>query len=780
MADGIVQEPLFSAARRKIDRRFIEDTFRCRGSYWEGDNFHCVNPSRADGKIGSFSIRDDGMYYDFATGSGGDIFDLLAAVRGVSPASIAMDIVGRQAQEGRKEEEKPRQIKPDWKPFEELPAFLDPQPTYVTAYPAKNNGKEQMFLVVRRDKEDGKEIFPMYYTGGSWIKGLPPSLGKIRPLLPFDASKTVLIVEGEKCQSIASRALDNYSVTTWHGGSGAASRIDIDCLDGADVILWPDNDEPGAMAMFDLAARLVQVNCSVRIVSNPKGAPKGWDIGDCLSRDGGLREAIDLLEVSRPMTSVELGIEAPPTAKVVVRNPTDMGNAERFLDRYGEVVRYNSDKKKWCLWSMGRWSDRDQSIITPMVKETIRSLSEDPMLVDFALECESRSKVMAMIELASREPAVSVHETDFDANPMILNCPNCVVDLKTGDLMEHDPDLMCSMVTNVEYDARAKCPQFMKFLSEISLGRPDITGFLQKWFGYSLTGDVSAQTFCIFYGNGANGKSTLVEIMSKVLGDYAQTAPPDTFVQKISNGIPNDVASLRGARLVLTTETDANAKLAEGKVKNMTGGDIVVARFLHGEFFEFMPTWKIVISTNHRPKISGADYGIWRRVILIPFDFVAIGASLDCNLPSKLWQEKEGILAWAVEGAKMWAAEGMGREGLKVPQILIAETQGYREDEDVIGRFVRGKCVTVGHDPLERSADRILSGATELYQAFIAWAEEDGERYASRMTQTAFGRAMRERGFPSFNGRSGLKEYKGIQLNRATAIPSEQENRYGD
>jgi putative DNA primase/helicase len=760
---------LFASARARITPRFIEDTFGGHGAHWDGKNFKCLNPKRSDATIGSFSIREDGVYFDFADGDSGDVIDLLSVITGKSIVDVAKELSGiSYTSSPKKQSAPPSSPKPDWKPFSDLPPFSEPIPSFVTAYHSKNIGGEPMFIVIRRDLPNGKEIFPLYFTGGSWVKGLPPSIGKTRPLVPFDQGKTILIVEGEKCQSLAARSLKEYSVTTWHGGAVAARMIDISGLNGSDVILWPDNDDPGMTAMIDLAARLKSIQCRVRMVNVPFGKPKAWDIADCLSEELGLQNAIALLEASRPMSSEELGVEAPRAAEAIDRNESDLGNAERFIDRYGKIIRFNTDKKRWCIWGTGRWSDREQSEITPMVKETIRSIAdEDPDRAKYALDCESRTRIKAMLELASLEPGVSIHETDFDLHPMILNCRNGILDLKENKIIEHDPKLMCSMMTNIEYKPEARAPRFKQFLSEITRGRKDIEDFMQRWFGYALTGDVSAQTFAIFYGNGANGKSTLVELISRILGDYVRTAPPETFIQKPVGGIPNDVASLRGSRLVLATETDANAKLAESKVKGMTGGDTVVARFLHGEFFQFSPTWKIIISTNHRPRISGADYGIWRRIVLVPFDFVAIGDTLDYDLPRKLWEEREGVLSWMVEGCHQWMEGGGGRTGLGIPPVLLEETQEYREDEDIIGRFVKSRCITDLNDPLKRTKSQIIVGATELYQKFIAWAEEDGERYAAKMTQTSFGRAMRERGYNSEFDRHRRKIYEGIQIDRS-------------
>jgi len=243
-----------------------------------------------------------------------------------------------------------------------------------------------------------------------------------------------------------------------------------------------------------------------------------------------------------------------------------------------------------------------------------------------------------------------------------------------------------------------------------------------------------------------------------------KVASPDTFVEKLNSGVPNDVAAVRGARMVLTTETEANARLAESKVKSMTGGEEISARYMRGEFFEFTPTWKIIISTNHKPRISGGDYGIWRRIALVPFNNVVAPDAQDPRLMEKLAGEAEGILAWAVMGSKMWFEDGAGRTGLQVPQAVYETTQEYREDEDTIGRFLQDACMKPEEIAAGMRSKRLIrssSSATEVLYSFRFWAEKEGETGISKISSNAMGRALRERGHVPTRGSSG-KRYEGI------------------
>lgn len=766
-----MEESIFERARAAITRSFIEREFGAPGAHWNGDRYLTLNPTRDDKTIKSFSVKSDGTWYEFADGSHGDVFDLIAARDGTDATQEALKVLGmsgaRPAPAGRKRKAAPKApepIRPDWKP---IPAGISPEfsvpPDDLTLYYDMEG--RPMFYVVRYDTPDGKEIFPIYFTGSGFEKGLPPNLD-YRPLAQIlKNGKTVVVVEGEKKRREAQERFPGYNFTCWHGGARVAGKVALEPLRGCDVILWPDNDQVGTDAMNNIALRLCGVAERIRIVNIPYGVSKGWDIANAMQEGRDIEFFLQTAREFKPSPeelATELWQELKP------RPFTDLGNAERFVDRWHDDMRYNVDKMKWVFWDKRVWNDEDQSLISNKIKKTIRGIADLDRKGSrvWAHKCESASRIASMLSLASREPGIPVHEYGFDPDPFAFNCPNGIVNLKTGELSPHSKEALCSKIGSVEYKNEPH-PVFDKFLEDITVGRKDYIEFLQRWFGYSLTADVSAQSFAIFYGNGANGKSTLVELMTRIAGAYAKTAAPDTFIQKIAgSGIPNDIAALRGARLVLASETEANARLAESKIKAMTGGDTVVARFMRAEFFEFQPTWKIVISTNHRPKVSGADYGIWRRIILVPFNFIASGPKLDPQMPAKLWAERVGIFSWMVEGAVKWYQSGMGRVGLGISDELIHETQDYREDEDIIGRFISDACYTEATHPLKLAARNIQVQASELFRYFINWAADGGESYAAKMTQTAFGRAMRERGFDGVRDKDGHKKYIGIQIRR--------------
>lgn len=755
---------LFEKAHGVVSRTFIEEEFGHPNARWLADNYQTVSPLRGDEHPGSFSIRADGVYYDRAFGDSGDIIDLYSKKYDVSPAEAARRIIaacgGTAVEDDSLKYSEPRieteaKIGLSWVAIPEgKKPSLRGTPDYMTLYHVRG---VPAFYVVRynaRSDNERKIIHPVYWTGATFASGLPEDIKKKRPLLLFDARRTIVIVEGEKCVEEARAKFPMYEWTTWHGGAANVNKVDLAPLVGCDVIVWPDLDEPGAGAADYLCKELVGVAGLVRRVIPPLGKPKGWDVADAIE------EGYDVLPLLEVATVIEQKISSAEEVTITEPRPstgrafTDLGNAERFVDQWGHIVRFNVDKQKWLVWLNGRWDDSDQSIVTPMIKRTIRSIAIDNEKADaifWARASESSRAIRSMMTLAQNERGIPVSENNLDQHLYYVNCPNGVVDMRSGELLEPKPEFLCTKVTRAKYNPEASCPVFMKFIKETFMGDDGLINFVQRWIGYSLTADVSAQTFAMFYGIGANGKSTLVETIQRIAGDYVKTAPPETFVQKHNGGgIPNDIAALRGARMVLTTETEANARLAEAKVKSMTGGDRVSARYMRGEFFEFSPTWKITISTNHRPRISGGDYGIWRRVVLVPFSNIVTPDKQDPLLQNKLMDEAEGILSWCVKGAVAWYTSGGGRIGLQVPEVVYAETQEYREDEDIVGRFIANTCMSI--EEIQRamankSIIRTMSPVSHVYFSYRYWCEQEGEYSSAKISQNMFSRMMRERGY---------------------------------
>jgi putative DNA primase/helicase len=288
----------------------------------------------------------------------------------------------------------------------------------------------------------------------------------------------------------------------------------------------------------------------------------------------------------------------------------------------------------------------------------------------------------------------------------------------------------------------------LKFINEIMDNDKELVDYLQKIVGYSLTGNTTEQKFFFLHGFGANGKSVFIETISNLLGDYSMQTPVSTLMTKATGAINNDVARLKGARFVAATETQEHSKFNESELKQLTGGDTITARFLHQEFFQFLPEFKLWISGNHKP-VSGDGYGIWRRLILIPFNVKFAKKDRDNKLTEKLKQELPGVLNWAIEGCIKWQ-----KEGLKPPDAIQSAISEYKSEMDTVQQWIDDCWET-------NSATDSEIKSTELYRSYINWAAQNGEYY--KLTQNKLGRKLIERGVKT-KRRSNGNHYLGIAL----------------
>jgi putative DNA primase/helicase len=294
-------------------------------------------------------------------------------------------------------------------------------------------------------------------------------------------------------------------------------------------------------------------------------------------------------------------------------------------------------------------------------------------------------KMSSMLECAK---PLMAFDGEFDNNHWLFNCKNGTINLKTGDLYKHDPQDYISKICNVPYKTTAKCDKWLAFLKDIFFENEDVIKYMQKVVGYSLTGLTTEQCFFILWGNGANGKSTFVETITYILNNYALTCDSKTLMQKDGNQINNDIARLRGSRFVSAAENNRRKEFDESVIKRLTGNDKIIARFLNKENFEFYPTCKIFLTTNHKPNIRSIDDGIWRRIRMIPFLFKVDESRMDRFLGEKLKEEAEGILAWMVQGCLLWV-----KEGLKEPKFVEDAGKKYKFEEDRIGNFIADECI---------------------------------------------------------------------------------------
>lgn len=427
---------------------------------------------------------------------------------------------------------------------------------------------------------------------------------------------------------------------------------------------------------------------------------------------------------------------------------TDMGNAQRLVARYGHQLHYCHPWNKWLAWDGTRWRIDDTGAVVRCAKATSRAIFQEAAearsddqaraLSKWAIRSQAEARLGAMIALAQSEPDVPVIPEHLDADPWLLNVANGMLDLRTGDLQPHDRDMLVTKLAPVSYDPHATCPTWLTFLDQVMASQPEMVAFLQRAVGYSLTGSTRERALFLAYGTGSNGKSTFLETLRAVCGDYAMKTPTDTLLSKSDAGIPNDVARLKGARFVAASESDEGRRLAESVVKAMTGSDTLSARFMRGEWFDFKPEFKLWLATNHKPTIRGTDKGIWDRIKVIPFTVRIEEANQDRELHSKLLAELPGILAWAVRGCLAWQ-----RDGLSIPRDVVTATDAYREEQDILAAFLADRCVVTA---------TASARASELYTEYKQWCDTSGEHPQS---QRRFGSALAERGFQRVHGRHG-------------------------
>jgi P4 family phage/plasmid primase-like protien len=438
---------------------------------------------------------------------------------------------------------------------------------------------------------------------------------------------------------------------------------------------------------------------------------------------------------------------------------TELGNAERLIYHHGADLRYCHPWNKWLVWDERRWFTDTTGEINRRAFATVRQMlaeaskiddeAERKALVKWEQKSESGKVRREMIETSKSLNGIPVLPDDLDKHPWTLNVNNGEIDLRTGKLEGHKRENLITKLAPVTYDPNAKCPTWESFLCRIMNGNTSLIGFLQRAIGYALTGDTGEQCLFILYGAGANGKSVFLDTVSALFGeDYAQNTPASTLMVRRNEGIPNDIAALKGARLITAIEAEEGQRLAESLVKSMTGGDKMTARFMRGEFFSFIPEFKLFLATNHKPQIKGVDHAIWRRINLIPFEVTIPAGERDRSLSSKLKKELSGILNWALEGCLWWQREGLG-----IPDEVKAATNFYRDEMDVIGDFLADRCMIT---PVARVENK------DLRMAYERWCDANGERAIS---QKAFSSRLVDRGFVSSrSGANGRRAWPGIGL----------------
>jgi len=429
----------------------------------------------------------------------------------------------------------------------------------------------------------------------------------------------------------------------------------------------------------------------------------------------------------------------------------DTERAQRFAKKFAGELKYVQAWKKWLLWDGVRWvPDEDGAVFRKAQEMPNLFLQEaskinDPdrrkRAVAAANRSGDKSRIEALVGLAEFQVGIAASPTLFDSHPLLLGVSNGVVDLQTGRFRAARKEDYIIKQAGTAYDALATCPTWEKFLRRVLSEDLELLSFIQRAVGYSLTGSIIEQVLFFLYGVGKNGKSTFAETLKHLFGDYGMKATTTLFTLDRHGGEPlPEIARLLGKRLVTGSETEEGARLAESRVKDITGGDTLTGRVLYGTAFSFRPTHKLWIYGNHCPEVRGNDDGIWRRILQVPFKVQIPDTEKDPKLLEKLLQELPGILNWAIKGCLEWQ-----KTGLRPPSVVLEATAEYREEEDEIGEFITEICVCNGQ--VERS---------KLYERFRGWCEGRGIKMP--MKPKAFAKRIRVR--PGISeGKSNSKRY---------------------
>lgn len=452
---------------------------------------------------------------------------------------------------------------------------------------------------------------------------------------------------------------------------------------------------------------------------------------------------------------------------------TDRGNAERFRDQFCDKIRYCYPFKSWLVWNGKRWIKDEQGKVFEYARKTIDSIFDEACEMDgdrrkelmkFGFKSESTPSIKNMLEQAQSLDKIPVLPSQFDVDIMKFNVQNGTIDLRTGKLESHDINDFITKLSPVVYDPAATYPVWLSFLKTTFQSNEELISYHQRLCGYALTGSIREESFDIFYGSGQNGKSKYTGALIYVMGDYHIKINIETLHEasniKGGNEASSDVAVLQGARLVTVSEPSKGVMLNEQRIKDWTGRDPVTARPLYKSPVTFLPEFKVFMYTNHKPIIKTQGLAIWRRLKLTPFENTITEEEKDPDLDLKLQAEASGILNWMIEGCMMWQ-----KDGLKVPESIIAATIEYKEEQDTLNEFFTDCCEV---DP------KVESYVLPIFQMYQAWAKVHDIDYPYK--QKGFPVALVERGYKKVpKDHVGIR-IKGLKLSVSSSIEYERLN----
>ena len=676
-----------------------------------------------------------GLWTDRATGDGGDIFALIAACIGADVHADFSRVLDEAADLlGRSRSVPVRKAKKE-APVDELgPA--------TAKWDYHDAGGKLIAVVYRYDPPGRKKEFRPW--DAKRRKMAPPDPRPLYNQPGLTSASQVALVEGEKC----AQALIDVGIvatTAMHGANAPVEKTDWSPLAGKSVLIWPDRDKPGWEYATQAAQAILSAGAkSCFILYPPEEAADGWDAADAIA------EGFDVAAFLAHGPRLQMHDVADEAEPVVSSDESVWGTEDAlalaFTRRYHRDWRYVAGWGRWLVWDGNRWRTEDTLAATDLIRSVCRHAAVRADNPKVAAKLASSSTVGGVERLARADRRHAATTEEWDADPWLLNTPGGVVDLKTGRQRPHDrADRMTKITTATP---GGDCPTWRRFLDEVTGGDMELQAYLQRMVGYALTGSTQEHALFFLYGTGANGKSVFVNTLATILGDYATNAPMDTFMETRGDRHPTDLAGLRGSRFVGATETEQGRRWNESKIKEITGGDRVSARFMRQDFFTYVPQFKLVIAGNHKPAIRNIDEAMKRRLHLIPFTITVPPERRDKHLQQKLLAERDGILAWAVQGCLDW--QRLGR--LDPPQQVLEATEEYFEAEDALGRWLDERCVR------EANAKSLTA---ELFNDWKQWADSAGEFIGS---QKRFSDLLITRGVEKWRNTAGVRGFRGIGL----------------
>lgn len=450
-----------------------------------------------------------------------------------------------------------------------------------------------------------------------------------------------------------------------------------------------------------------------------------------------------------PLTDKELRkIAKSIGSKPIQVNPTEIGNAEILISQHGNELRYDHRRRRWLRWGEHHWEvDRDgyiSRLVQNIAKVRYRRAvamkitdedSEKRKKREFAwaILSEQRRVVSACIDLAKGMLPIADSGNNWDKDIMLLGAPNGIIDLNTGKLRDGKPKDRITRSIGTSFDPKAKCPTWLAFLKFATREDADLIEYLQRAVGYSLTGVVKALAFFFIFGPSFTGKSTFIITIRKLMGEYGWKIPAKLLMlkDKVYGGPSESLANLEGVRFAYASETEENKHLAAALLKELTSGESLTADRKYEHEGEFLPTYKIWLTSNHEPAVSDSSKGFWNRAKVIEFEAEVSGDKIDKDLGDNLEKELAGILNWAIEGCLKWQ-----RDGLQEPKSVTDAVEQYRRDQDTIGRFIEDRCI-VGPDE--------EAGAGSLHDSYTKWAKDEGIGKFETLKSTAFGTEIGKR-----------------------------------